>query len=451
MKLYQEEERPQDAIGYIRQQLGGEFSESEELKLLKAQIAKLEADKESTIVVETIENIPTKTDEIETPLEIETVESEEKPSEEKPSEEPTESVVESLLDQKFKALGADDTGSSLLKEYLTEEIFENLKELKTDLNGSLSDNIQSGLTHFDSEVGVFASDQHAYETFKTLFDPVLEDLHDAEGEAAEGEDPVPVTQPELDWGDAEELAELDPEGLFIKSVSITVGRAVNSIAFMPTVSLDDLKETAENLRKTLEAVTDEDLKGKYHELSEIDAEQKTKWIEDGTLFGEPENKFLKAAETYRFWPMGRGVFINDKETFRVWINEEEHLQVTAFDNTSSNLKAVYERLVKVMELFNDVKFARNKRWGFVAHNLKNVGNTMRIRVKAKIPQLSLPENTDKLETLAEGNNFTTNNLDNGIFEITNSKRHGASEIDTTKAFVKGVKEIITAEKCLYVE
>lgn len=424
MKLYQEVERPQNAIGFIQKQLhDGSAEEAEEVKALKDEIKKLKAELEKT------------------ELELKFFKSEQAEVKETPSE------AELLLSTKFKAMEADETGGSLLKEYLTEEVFEKLKNLTTELGGTLMDNIQSGLTHFDSEIGIFASDQHAYDTFALLFEPVLEDVHSLEVEG-DGDDAPQVEQPEVDWGSSEELIDLDPEGLFITSVSVTVGRALDGVHFMPTITLEKLQETAGKIREVLTGITDEELAGKYHELVEIDEEQKAKWIEDGTLFRAPDDKFLTAAETFRFWPLARGLFVNDKNNFRAWVNEEEHLQVTTFD-AGGNLQAVYQRLVKVMEAFAGLEFARHKRFGFVAHNLKNIGNTMRIAVKAKIPQLSLPENAEKLEASTDGNHVTVKDLGNGLMELSSSKRVGATEINTVTAFQKAIGEVLAAEKCLY--
>lgn len=43
------------------------------------------------------------------------------------------------------------------------------------------------------------------------------------------------------------------------------------------------------------------------------------------MFSE-KNLTLKAANGARFWPTGRGIFINDAKTFAVWCNEEDHLR-----------------------------------------------------------------------------------------------------------------------------
>lgn len=419
MKLYQEEDRPAESLLYIVKHLSEGLPDSEEVIELKAEVKKLTQEKDKI------------------QLELDILKT--------PTVEKTTSEINVELETKFKALEADETGGSLIKEYLTEEVFKKLVDLKTELNGTLLDNIQCGLTHFDAEVGVFASDQFAYETFGLLFDPVLEDIHDAEGE---GDPPVPVTQPDVDWGDIEELSDLDPESLFIKSISISANRALHGVPFMPLISAEELKAATEKISKALTEITDEEFAGTYHDLSDIEQEQKTAWVEDGTLFGEADDKFLQAAGTYRFWPLARGLYVNEKKNFRAWVNEQEHLQVTAFSE-SGNLREVYERLKKGFELLKDLEFAKVNRWGFAAHNLKNVGNTLHFKAKAKIPQLSLPENNEKLETFSEAHQIAIKDLGKGLFELTNKKVVGITEIEAAKGFAKGIAEIITAEKCLY--
>lgn len=440
MKLYQEPERPVDAIGltlfllkcrlitfrfvgYVRKQLGEDKELTEELERLKEEIKKLKKEKEAVTLA------------LAAAVEQKEVEK-------------TASEIDLALTKKFAAFDADESGKSLLKEYLTEEVFNQLKTLQTPFQGTLLDNIQSGLTHFDSEVGVFASDQHAFQTFDSLFAAVLEDIHDAEGE---GEEPVPVTQPDVDWGeDTSVLKDLDPDLTIIKSISITVNRALDEVPFMPSISLEQLKDVEDKVRNVLTAITDEDLKGDCHDFALIDEEKKTNWVEAGIAFPDLDDKFLFAAKTFRFWPSHRNLFVNEKGNTSVWINKHEHLEIQSFEETG-NLRSVYERLVKIMKEFGGLQFARDKRWGFLAHNLKNIGSTMNITVKAKLQHLSKPDNADKLETLIEENGLCVKNLDGDVFEIKNGKKFGASEIDMATMFQKGINEIVTVETCLHKE
>ena len=67
--------------------------------------------------------------------------------------------------------------SSLLSKYLTKEVFELLKERKTNNGFSLQDVIKSGVENSDSGIGVYAGDELSYHTFAELFNPIIKEYH----------------------------------------------------------------------------------------------------------------------------------------------------------------------------------------------------------------------------------------------------------------------------------
>lgn len=414
MKLYQEIEKPEEPVVFLRRQLGDDCP-PEKINELNEKIKQLEKEKK---VLE---------------MEKEVAQGQIKRS---PSTEIR------LLTEGFEKLmeDEDEDYKSLLKEYLTEELFEKVKDLKTSYGGTLYDQIQSGLTNFDQEIGIFASDPNAYDVFEELFAPVLEDLHDVEAGS---------THPELQLGDPNDLDDLDPEKLFIQSITITVNRAIKDYAFMPIIPLDKIVSVEKKIKEALLKIEDEDFKGTYHTYLDVEEDQLKQWTEDGTVFAPAEDKNLKAAGTFRFWSKCRGFFINDKNNYRVWINEQEQLQIVVFED-GGNLKEAYARLLKVLSFLSDLQFERHPRWGYLAHNLKNIGTTMRIVAKAKLPKLSLAENASKLETLSDSASIVAERIDDrGSYELYNCQKVGMTEINLLKGFNKGIKDFITAEKCLY--
>lgn len=439
MKLIEEKERPQDPIAFFRHQfceVAG-LPDYEEILSMRKKLADLKVETEQTrLKLMAAKSIKTLSEE----------------------------EAEDLLATQYEALDDNENAKSLLKEFMDPETFALLKERKTKLGGTLWDNIRCGLTEYEHEIGVFASDQYAYDTFDQLYVTILEEVHEVDAGDIVTAAPSAATlgtnvqsgvsvgapgQPELDWGNVEDIVDLDPKNLFIKSNSITIGRALNNVRFMSTIKFNEVQEVGQKIRKVLEAITDEEFAGKYYEFSDIKGQEKVNWTEAGILFNEPENRFLKAAGTYSMWPLGRGLFLNEKKNLRVWINEEEHLQVTSF-NDDGNLRETYARLVRFMNLLEGLEFARDARWGFAAHNLMNIGNTMRVTVRAKIPQLALADNVPMLEGLTDANGLDSKVLGCGITEMTNKKRFGVTEIDTVKKFQTAIAEIIDTEKCLYV-
>lgn len=432
MKLIEEEERPKDPIAFIRRK----FCEVDELPPIE-EIWSLQK-KLADLRVETAK----------TKLKLNAAKSIKKLSDEE---------AEELLRSQYEKMDDDENAKSLLKDILDGETFEALKDRKTQLGGSLWDNIRCGLTEYEHEIGVFASDQYAFDTFDQLFVPIFEEIHEVSvADGATTGAPSAATldasvaspgQPELDWGDVEDVIDLDPMNLFIKKSSISIGRALNNVRFMPIIKYNEIQEVEEKIRKVLEGITDEEFAGKYYEYSDITGDEKTNWIEEGILFGDSD-RFLKAAGTYSLWPLGRGLFLNEKKNLRVWINGEEHLQVTSFNN-DGNLKETYDRLVRFMNFLEDFEFARDPRWGFAAHNLENIGHTMRVSVKAKLPQLVLEENKEAFESLTVEKELAAKVLGCGTVELTNMKCFGITEIETVKQFQSSIEEIISFEKCFY--
>lgn len=64
---------------------------------------------------------------------------------------------------------------------------------------------------------------------------------------------------------------------------------------------------------------------------------------------------LGDAGGYKYWDIGRGIYHNDKKTFLVWVNEEDHLRLISMQK-GGDLGEVYRRLVKVRtKLYNTGK------------------------------------------------------------------------------------------------
>lgn len=425
MKIYQMPEKPENAINFVWRELCDEsYPSDEEIEDLKNQLKELLVDKENRILAEKFK-----------------VQETHKSADE----------IQKILNEKFTKFQLDETGKSLLKKYLKEDLFNNLRELTTNFDGSLLDNIQSGLTIYEQEIGVFASDENSYEIFADLFDPILSELHDFHEEPkvevkSEVKDEVIVKQEKVE--EIVDVKDLDPEKLFIKSLSFTINRSISEIPFLCIASGDEMNDVVETVTEILSTIQDEDLKGDYKDYSGIPEEQKMSMIEEGILFKDPDDEILKAAETFRFWPRSRGIFVNTSNTIRLWINEQEHITLTSYGN-SGDMKTIYDRLKKFMKYFDDVEFAKSEKWGFLSHNLKLIGNGIKISVDMKIPQLLKEENKEKLETFLDKKFFDCVDIGHGVMRLSTKRRMGISEQNLVSTFQTMISELITAEKCSY--
>jgi len=66
---------------------------------------------------------------------------------------------------------------SLMSKYLTEDVFNELKDKKTINGFTIEDVINSGFKNPDSGIGAYAGDKESYELFKSFFDPIIEEYH----------------------------------------------------------------------------------------------------------------------------------------------------------------------------------------------------------------------------------------------------------------------------------
>lgn len=213
----------------------------------------------------------------------------------------------------------DLEGKSLLKKYLTTEVLQELKGVITKNEVNLWDCTQSGLTHFDSSVGIYAGDFESYDDYKLLFDPIIKDYH---GQLENQEE---VLQKPTDWGNVEEILNIDPERKYIQSTRIRIARNIVGYTFFPKLAEEQFAEIEEKVKAVLVTLED-DLAGTYTSVKDIEQEAFSDLVNRHLIFKKGD-EFLQTAGCYRFWPTGRGSFYNPGETFLVWVNEEDHLRI----------------------------------------------------------------------------------------------------------------------------
>lgn len=431
MKIYRMEEKPEDVMSFIFRELCDEnYPSDDELDQLKFQLKQLQSDKERRTLRESIKN----------------------------EKRLTPEEIQKILNEKFMKLQLSEGINSLLKEYLTDGIFNNLQEQITSFEGNFLDNIQSGLTVLDQEVGVFASDSDAYHVFSELFDPILNDLHglddDNENED-ENEENTEVKEEPKDLDDKkinpeimEELKDLDPEKLFVKSIKIQCNRSFKDFPFISIASSSQMAEIFEKINDILTSIEDKHLEGNFEDYQDIEEDQKKVWLDEGVLFKEPEEEYLKAAKTNRLWPHARGLFLNSDKTIRVWVNQLDHMLVISSED-SGNFKACYDRIKKLLAFFNEIEFAKDEKWGFLSHNLKLVGIGMEISTEIKIPQLMKEENSENFKLFVDKEFFNIEDLGRGHLRLSTKQRVKVSEEKLCSTFQSKICDIISGEKCLY--
>jgi len=354
-----------------------------------------------------------------------------------------DAAVAEKLEAGFRKLQEATDCKSLLKKYLTQEVFDKTKGLKTSFGSTLLDVIQSGVENLDSGCGIYAPDAESYSLFADLFDPVIEDYH--------GGFKKTDKHPASNFGDVNTFVNVDPENKYVISTRVRCGRSMEGYPFNPCLTEAQYKEMEDKVSSTLTALTGE-LKGTYYPLTGMTKETQQQLIDDHFLFKEGD-RFLQAANACRYWPSGRGIYHNDDKTFLVWCNEEDHLRIISMQK-GGDLGQVVRRLVSgVQEIEKRVPFSHSERFGFLTFCPTNLGTTIRASVHIGLPKLAA--NREKLEEVASKYNLQVRGTrgehteaEGGVYDISNKRRLGLTEYDAIKEMQDGILELIKIEQSM---
>ena len=330
---------------------------------------------------------------------------------------------------------------SLLKKYLRKFVYNEIKDRTTVNGASLIDVIQSGVANLDSSIGVYAPDAESYSVFRPLFDPIIEDYHNG-FDASDN-------HPQVDFGDVKDFKDLDPNKKYIISTRIRCARSIDGFPFNPMLTQEQYEKLETKTVDALEKLGGE-LKGTYYPLDNMSGQVKKQLTDDHFLFKEGD-RFLEAANSNRFWPKGRGIYHNSDKTFLVWVNEEDHLRVISMQE-GGDVGEVYGRLVNgLTKLDKLLKYRHDERLGYLTFCPTNLGTTVRASVHIKLPKLS--KDYEKLEDLARllnlqirGTRGEHSDSEDGVYDISNTKRLGITEYQAVKQMYDGVAELIQTEK-----
>jgi creatine kinase len=347
------------------------------------------------------------------------------------------------LEAGFQKLQNAKDCHSLLKKYLTPEVFDNLKTRKTQLGATLLDVIQSGVENLDSGVGVYAPDADSYQVFGELFDPIIEDYH--------GGFKKTDVHPKSDFGDLSSFVNVDPDGEFVISTRVRCGRSLQGYPFNPCLTESQYKEMEDKVKSIFDKL-DGELKGTYYPLTGMTKEVQQQLIDDHFLFKEGD-RFLQSANACRYWPTGRGIYHNDDKTFLVWVNEEDHLRIISMQ-MGGDLGTVYRRMVAgVNEIEKKLPFSRSDRLGYLTFCPTNLGTTIRASVHIKLPKLAsdksqLDATAAKFNLQVRGTSGEHSDSIGGVYDISNKRRLGLTEFQAVKEMEQGILELIKIEKSL---
>ncbi len=331
---------------------------------------------------------------------------------------------------------------SMLCKHLTKEVFTALKDKKTSNGFTLQDAINSGVVNIDSGIGVYAGDEESYFTFAELFNPIIEEYHgyDINSKQKSNLNPNDLKAPNP-----------DPEGQYIVSTRIRVGRNIANLPLGPAITKKQRNEVEKQVSSALKSLSG-NLSGTYYPIKGMSKEVSEQLIADHFLF-KAGDRFLEAAGLNRDWPEGRGIFHNDEKTFLVWINEEDQLRIISMQ-MGGDIKEVFVRLTTaIKEIEKSVNFAYNPHIGYITSCPTNLGTAMRASVHIALPKLAKDMNlfksiTDKYHLQIRGIHGEHSKSEGGVYDISNKRRLGVTEVECVQDMYDGVVALIAKEKSL---
>jgi creatine kinase/arginine kinase len=319
-------------------------------------------------------------------------------------------------------------------------LFASLGLRRTDSGFTLEQAIKSGRQHPDSAIGIYAGDAQSYKLFSAVFDPIIFEYHKV------SKDTTHRSQLE-----AVHLPELDPLKKYIRSTRIRVARNLTDFSFPCHISLPQRQSLENRVRKALLQLTG-DLKGRYVRLDRMDEPEARALKQDHLIFGRGD-RFQEAAGINSDFPACRGIFVSADFHFLVWVNEEDHLRIISLEKTS-NISSVFNRICRALQVLGQrLDFARDQRYGNLTSCPTNIGTAMRAGVHIRLEKLA--RKTDLLDRLVRSHHLQIRGtggektaVEDAVFDISNSRRFGISEIEIIQNLYQGISAILQAEKNL---
>ncbi|XP_055851473.1 arginine kinase [Episyrphus balteatus] len=420
IKLYEEQNKPNDAIRFVRKYMCESCPDDAMYDALKVEVE--EANRTINRLEQELERMKLKV-------------------------KLTPDEIAIKIDEGFKSLMEDEECvDSLLRKHLTKEICDELKKTFTPgpVEANLLDCLKSGFEHHASAVGVYAADIASYDVYRSLFDPIIVDYHGQSENASEER-----LQKDSDWGDIDEIENLDPDHKYIVSTRIRIARNLVEYPFFPKLTEGQLVEIEQKIIEAVESL-DEEHAGVYLSLKDIDVDTQAEMVNRRILFRKGD-EFLSTAGCYRFWPTGRGIFHNPAETFLVWVNEEDHMRIISM-TPNGDIGDVYHRMVKGLRALEErLNFSHHDRYGFLTACPTNLGTTLRASVHIKLPLMAknmerLTSLMDQLNLQIRGTGGEHTEIEDGIMDISNKRRLGHTEFELVKMLHDGIAELIKAEE-----
>ena len=135
----------------------------------------------------------------------------------------------------------------------------------------------------------------------------------------------------------------------------------------------------------------------------------------------------------------------------MWVNEEDQLRIISMQ-PGSDIREVFERLSRgIAGIEKEAKFAQDEHLGYITSCPTNLGTGLRASVHIRLPKLG--NKKEEFEAIAakyqvqiRGAHGEHSETDDHVYDISNLRRLGLSEVNLVQDMYNGVKAMIKREK-----
>ena len=300
------------------------------------------------------------------------------------------------------------TKDSLLKKYLTKELFTAIKYKKTKQGGNINNIIKISETIPDDTIGCQITDGDCVDTFNDLLSPVINEYHNIDREYEYKKNDATIINNSFPFSSSTYKR--------INKFTFQLSRNIKDTPYDIICSNDKLEYVCNELVKDIQSLIDSK---NLPQLKYITYSKETIAQWDKILnYIDYKDDLRTKLQQKNNWPNHRGIYYLDDLSVILLINFTEHLQFYfSYDKT------IHQENIDLVKLYNTMKeyekvigtkvpFDYSKQYGYLNSDIRLLGAGMQLSAEISIQQLKDEFTDKKFEDIVKGLQFDEYSIGN---------------------------------------
>ena len=324
---------------------------------------------------------------------------------------------------------------SLLRLYLTPEVYSRLVNRTSSTGSTLNSVIQVGVDQEECsrcDPGIVAGDPDCYDVFNELFDPIITHIHSC-GSHTEGGS---VTDTAIDN---------IPKLTSISEVKIKLRCNLRGFPFPPNCSRSQRAKIESIITTGLGT-----LPGKYHSLCDLPLDISKQLTDSKFMAREPAFPVFVSSEIIRDWPHYRGIWTNKDCSVAVFVNGEDHICITSVSK-QGHIQQAYRNMNSLFTALNGYlcqnghPLSMHPKYGLLTTSPANTGCGLSVECAIDLPLLGRHPWLDRVLS-AQG--MKTMEVNGSRVVLSSVRSLGVDQWELLVQFVRTLEHLHALEKIL---